>query len=366
VAEAGRRAGDLFLDLLQTLLRLLPWPTETGVRAVGFPDASSPVLLTGNYALTVRRVLRALEGVDAWLVVAPSAGINVWCAASGGHLGTHQVVTALKTSGVAERVHHRNVILPQLAATGVIARDVKRRCGWRARFGPVRAEDIPRYLAQDAKKSDDMRHVGFDARERSEMALAWGGPMALAAGLVLAWVHAPWALPVAGYALLAAFAAFFALDRLPAPRRTGFAALVVGVGLGATALAGGGIAALSAAGVSGGVIAALLTFDYAGSTPIEGGSHFEERRFDVTLDLERCKGVYSCWEVCPEACFEKPAPGSEDRRISIAHAERCVHCGACIVQCSLDALAFEDAAGRRIEPDAIRRFKLNLLGQRVA
>jgi hypothetical protein len=36
------------------------------------------------------------------------------------------------------------------------------------------------------------------------------------------------------------------------------------------------------------------------------------------------------------------------------------------VQCPLDALAFEDAAGGRIEPDTIRRFKLNLLGRRVA
>ncbi len=30
----------------------------------------------------------------------------------------------------------------------------------------------------------------------------------------------------------------------------------------------------------------------------------------------------------------------------------------------MDALAFSDAEGRRIEPDVIRRFKLNLLGQR--
>jgi NAD-dependent dihydropyrimidine dehydrogenase PreA subunit len=366
LAECRRRASEHLLDLLQTLLRMLPWPTETGVRPVGAPDEWSPVLLTGNYALTVRRVLRALDGVDAWLVVAPSAGINVWCAASGGHLGTHQVVTALKTSGVAERVRHRDVILPQLAATGVIARDVKRRCGWRARFGPVAADDIPRYLARGGKKSDDMRHVRFGARERFEMALAWGGPMAAVAGLALAWAQPSWALPVAGYALLSACAAFFGLEHLPAPRRTCFTLLVVGFGVGAAALVDGGISALAGAGVAGGVIGALLTFDYAGSTPIEGGSHFEERSFDITLDLERCKGVHACWEVCPEACFEKPAPGSEDRRISLAHEDRCVRCGACIVQCPLDALAFEDAAGGRIEPDTIRRFKLNLLGRRVA
>ena len=30
----------------------------------------------------------------------------------------------------------------------------------------------------------------------------------------------------------------------------------------------------------------------------------------------------------------------------------------------MDALAFEDETGRRVEPDTIRRFKLNLMGRR--
>ncbi|TFH23375.1 MAG: copper oxidase, partial [Myxococcales bacterium] len=70
-------------DVLQTASRLVPWPTEPGLRVVGDPGRESPVLVTGNYDLTVRRLLRALVDVDAWVVVASSAGINVWCAASG-------------------------------------------------------------------------------------------------------------------------------------------------------------------------------------------------------------------------------------------------------------------------------------------
>ncbi len=124
-------------DALQMAFRLLPWPTEPGLRRIGEPGPLSPVLVTGNYDLTVRRVMNALRASDAWLVVAPSSGINVWCAAAGGLFTTHQVVTALKTSGVAEHVKHRRAILPQLAATGVLAREVSRRCRWRLRFGPV-------------------------------------------------------------------------------------------------------------------------------------------------------------------------------------------------------------------------------------
>ena len=53
------------------------------------------------------------------------------------------------------------------------------------------------------------------------------------------------------------------------------------------------------------------------------------------------------------------------RQVELAHEERCVRCGACVVQCPMDALAFEDEDGRRVEPDTIRRYKLNLLGKRA-
>ena len=46
------------------------------------------------------------------------------------------------------------------------------------------------------------------------------------------------------------------------------------------------------------------------------------------------------------------------------HDDRCIRCGACVVQCPVDALAFEDESGARVEPDVVRRFKLNLLGKR--
>lgn len=50
--------------------------------------------------------------------------------------------------------------------------------------------------------------------------------------------------------------------------------------------------------------------------------------------------------------------------MELAHDERCIRCGACVVQCPKDALFFEDAKGERIEPEVIRKFELNLLGER--
>jgi len=325
------------------------------------------VLVTGNYDLTVRRLLRALEGIDAWVVVAPSRGINVWCAAAGGHLTSHQVITALKTSGVEERVEHRRAILPQLAATGVLAREVSQRCGWKLRFGPVYAEDLPRYLAQHEKKSDDMRRVRFGVVERLEMAIAWAAPVSLVLAALTALARPAWCLPIVALSWALALAVFLIYDRIPGPRRLVLGGGAIAVSLISVALAGGGFAALSAAALGSALLTAILTYDYTGSTPTEGGSHFEERRWNITLDRERCEGIYSCWEVCPRACFEKPA--SEDaggeRKVDLARSEHCIRCGACVVQCPEDALHFEDETGQRVEPDSIRRFKLNLMGRRA-
>ena len=356
------RAGELARDVLQTAFRLAPWPTESGLRQVGRPGPYSPVVVTCNYDLSVRRVRRALAGVDAWIVVAPSGGINVWCAAAGGLFGTHQVVTALKTSGIEQRVRHRRAVLPQLAATGVLAREVSRRCGWRVRFGPVYAEDLPAYLAGDQKKTEAMRRVRFAWRERLEMAIAWAAPTALVVGLVAALLQPAWALPLVALAACLSLGVFLIFDRVPGPRRLVFGACGTTLALTVVGVAGGGVAALVTAAVASVGLTALLTFDYTGSTPIEGGSHFAERAWHIDLDLERCKGVYNCWEVCPEACFEK----REDARlVTLAHEERCVRCGACVVQCPMDALAFVDESGGRVPPDTIRRFKLNLLGRRA-
>ncbi len=355
------RPRELLLDVLQTAFRILPWPTEAGLRRVGNPGPESPVLVTGNYDLTVRRVCRALDGFDAWLVVAPSGGINVWCAAAGGHLTTHQVVTALKTSGVEDCVRHRRAILPQLAATGVQAREVSRRCGWKLRFGPVYAADLPDYLRAREKKSEEMRRVRFGLAERLEMAAMWAAPTGLVIGLGVLPFRPSWSLPLVALVSALSVAVFLGYDRLRGPRRAILAGIAVAASMLAVAGAGGSIAALIAAPVASLALVGLLTFDYTGSTPLEGGSHFDSIRWKITLDRERCKGVYSCWEVCPEACFDKQP---EMRKVELAYDERCVKCGACVVQCPQDALFFTDEEGGRIEPETIRRYKLNLMGAR--
>ncbi|MFW9887970.1 MAG: methyltransferase domain-containing protein, partial [Candidatus Thorarchaeota archaeon] len=60
-------------------------PIEPGLYKSGNPTKESPVVVTANYELTYYTVMRALakDGLDAWVLVCDTNGINVWCAARG-------------------------------------------------------------------------------------------------------------------------------------------------------------------------------------------------------------------------------------------------------------------------------------------
>ena len=159
----------LLVDLLLLFLRV-PFKVRTGLYAVGQPGADSPVLVTGNFDLTVRRLVKAIDGrVNAWLLVADSAGINVWCAAGGGYFTAEKVIAAVKTSNLAQVVNHHALILPQLCANGVDGWRIRQATGWGVHWGPIRAEDIPAYLAAKRQKTDAMRWVRFPLKDRLEM-----------------------------------------------------------------------------------------------------------------------------------------------------------------------------------------------------
>ena len=162
----------LLIDLWALFFRIIPpYPkVRTGLYAIGQPGAESPVLVTGNFDLTVRRLVRAIDGrLDAWLLVADSRGINVWCAAGGGYFSAEKIIAALKSSRLADVVRHQSLILPQLCANGVDVNLIHEETGWIVHWGPVRAEDIPHYLAANCKKSDSMRWVRFPLKDRLEM-----------------------------------------------------------------------------------------------------------------------------------------------------------------------------------------------------
>jgi ubiquinone/menaquinone biosynthesis C-methylase UbiE len=75
-------------------------PIEPGIYQSGNPDEKSPVLATANYLYTFIRVMRALKGIDAWVLCVDSDGINVWCAARRDNFGNKQLIDAVEASGI--------------------------------------------------------------------------------------------------------------------------------------------------------------------------------------------------------------------------------------------------------------------------
>lgn len=137
-----------------------------GLYRVGSPDAQSPVLVTANYKLTVDLVRSQLTGLDVWLLVLDTRGVNVWCAAGKGTFGAKELIRRMACVRLANVVARRTLILPQLGATGVAAHEVARATGFSVRYGPVRATDIRAYLAAGMQATPEMRRVQFGWKER--------------------------------------------------------------------------------------------------------------------------------------------------------------------------------------------------------
>jgi hypothetical protein len=143
---------------------------EPGLYRVGQPDANSAVLVTANYKFTVDTVRRVLVGLNVWLLVLDTQGVNVWCAAGKGTFGTKELVRCIQLTNLAGVVKHRRLVLPQLGAVGVAAHEVTQATGFAVHYGPVRAQDIPTYLAAGMRCTPAMRRVKFGWKERLVLA----------------------------------------------------------------------------------------------------------------------------------------------------------------------------------------------------
>ena len=144
----------------------MDYKVDPGLYGVGNPTAASPVLVTANYKLTFDSLRRHLGGIDAWILVLDTKGVNVWCAAGKGTFGTEELVGRVEAAGLAGIVEHRRLILPQLGAVGVAAHTVKEKTGFQVLYGPVLAKDLPAYLAAGCVKTKGMRRMPFDLFDR--------------------------------------------------------------------------------------------------------------------------------------------------------------------------------------------------------
>jgi NAD-dependent dihydropyrimidine dehydrogenase PreA subunit len=323
-----------------------------------------------------------LAETDAYLLIANSKGINVWWAATGGFFTNHNVISALKTSGIEERVDHRNVILPQLAATGVESTIINKKAGWKVIWGPVYAKDVPLFINNTRKKTPEMRMVEFPLMQRIEMAVAWAFPFSIVLAIIIFFFWNEAVFPLIFLVWAVSFSIFISFPAysqwLPSHgKRIGSIFFDFGRGGFQLILWGTFMCGLIAYGiffrdftwmfilrwgVISSIVVLLLSIDLMGSTPVYKSGLHDDRLLKVILDEKKCKGAGFCEQVCPRNCYAVDS----DRHVAIIkRADWCVQCGACIVQCPFDALCFKHPEGKIIPPETIRKYKLNLMGKRL-
>lgn len=345
--------------------RLFPCPTRIELCRVGNPDRQSPVLVTCNFYITVRRLIRGLKGINVWLLVADSKGVNVWCAAAGEEFNTHSVVSAIKTSGISELVDHRRLILPSLAAPGIKAKDVEHQTGWKVRWGPVRIQDIPAYLKSGQQRTEEMKRVTYTWRERLDTAI---GPLfpfffAGAFGFLIFGSHllrhylsvasamffffmliCPWLPGKRGLtkilfleiilAIVLVVSEIFSLPYGFSIRADLIIAMVMLFVFGSEL---GGLAPTMPSDLDPFLanvgIGAVGNVAFAGTVRTELLNGLRE----LSYDRDKCISCRNCLEVCPQGCWTS----DEENRAVLAKKEKCTACRACIVQCEGEAIKAE-------------------------
>ncbi len=152
---------DMWTDLPLTFLRsnlytdpVKPVAVEAGLKEFGDVGPDSPVMYTTNFALTYFTVESDIKqgGVDAWLVVVDTEGMSVQSAVAGRKLTAEKVAETLEEYGVADKVNHKTLISPGMAAR--ISGETEEVSGWTVKVGPQDSSGIPKYL-QAGKWKDD-------------------------------------------------------------------------------------------------------------------------------------------------------------------------------------------------------------------
>ncbi len=159
----------LFRDKLDHFLARLAFKrsshiVEPGLYKIGEPDKQSHVFVSANYTLSFDALRSSLKGLNAYILVLDTKGVNVWCAAGKKTFGTEELLSKIASTKLDQIVEHKKIILPQLGAPGISAHEIRTKSGFRVEYGPVRATDIPMYLKTGISK--EMRKVNFPLKER--------------------------------------------------------------------------------------------------------------------------------------------------------------------------------------------------------
>ncbi|MFX1329286.1 MAG: HgcAB-like fusion protein [Promethearchaeota archaeon] len=352
-----RKALNLFGGYF---FRWVGFSTEPDLIKVGNPNEKSPVFLTCNFTITVKRVLTALKGLDCYLLIAPSKGINVWCGACGDDFRTDSVVSIIKTSGINDLVNHRTLILPQLSAPGIDPLVIKKELGWDVNFGPVYAKNIQNYVKNNFVKTEIMREIKFTISKRLEIANMYFFTIFLLFNLGF-WIasiffHSLDLLLFLDSIVILISVIYGALLILPSvktktgkPKALIFEGIILIIIILFYIFVFSNIFYLVWNIIISLIFGLILIEDFHGLTPIYKSELGEktwkkgekEMKFlgmsmklqpygEIKLEREKCIGCKVCIDVCPRNLY---LFNEKDKKVDLHNSERCINCNACVKRC---------------------------------
>jgi len=339
--------------------RWFPNPVEPGLRVIGQPDRNSPVILTSNFHLTVRRVEKSLKGENVYLLVAPTNGINVWCASCGGELNTHSAITAIKTSRINERVDHHQIILPQFSAPGIDRNLLRKETGRTGRFGPASSNDIPLFL-KNPKTLFEHNKADFSLIFRLELLFSMNFIVWIAMGIITLLIEANMFFPISAIFWITGFILYVGFPLLPG--RSGWLKAAILSVIEVVAIAMFSVFKLHTPIFSHWEIMIIVSvmniwlgFDLRGivsGNPSEAewlmhklgmssfGHIFSAGVFSsgkIQQDINKCNNCRICLMVCPKGVFA----AVDKIYIRVQKQWECFACNACVTQCVKEALSLE-------------------------
>ncbi|WP_319580163.1 acetyl-CoA decarbonylase/synthase complex subunit gamma [uncultured Methanospirillum sp.] len=132
-----------------------PVSVDPGLRVFGSPGSDAPVLITSNYALTFFTVESDIKSakLDCYLIVVETGGLSVEAAVAGRYLNAEKIAEALRESGIEQKISHRYVILPGLAAR--LSGETEEASGWRIMVGPRDSSGIGKLIREHWPPKED-------------------------------------------------------------------------------------------------------------------------------------------------------------------------------------------------------------------
>jgi acetyl-CoA decarbonylase/synthase complex subunit gamma len=124
-----------------------PIQVQPGLYELNNPTADSPVMVTTNFSITYFAVANEVESskIPGWLLVADAEGMSVLTAWAAGKFDASTIARAVKSTGVADKVSHRKLIIPGLAA--VLSGELEEELpDWQIQVGPREAVNLPTFL----------------------------------------------------------------------------------------------------------------------------------------------------------------------------------------------------------------------------